>query len=110
MALKRGDIVFCVVSGDFGKPRPALVIQSNLFNGTHASVVLLPITSHKIDAPLFRITVMPGKTNGLGKRSQIMVDKMTAVHGDRIRDKIGHLSPALLKKIDEALALWLALD
>lgn len=30
--MKRGDIVLAAASGDYGKPRPALIIQSNLFN------------------------------------------------------------------------------
>ena len=30
--IKRGDIVTCALSGDYGKPRPAVVVQSDLFN------------------------------------------------------------------------------
>ena len=29
--MKRGDLVTVAVSGDYGKPRPALVVQSDLF-------------------------------------------------------------------------------
>ncbi|MEM8868009.1 MAG: type II toxin-antitoxin system PemK/MazF family toxin, partial [Verrucomicrobiota bacterium] len=49
MEIARGDVVLCVVAGDYGKPRPALVTQSNLFNEAHPSLALLPITSHLIE-------------------------------------------------------------
>lgn len=110
MEIKRGDIVLCVVAGDFGKPRPALVAQSDLYNPTHASAAVLPITSHRVEAPLFRKDINPNRTNGLKVPSQIMVDKVTAVRRDRIREKIGRASPAVIAATDTALALFLGLS
>ena len=55
MEIKRGDVVICAAPGDYGKPRPAVVVQSDLFNGTHSSVAVCLITSHLEEAPLFRI-------------------------------------------------------
>src|ERR1017187_6373104 len=60
MEIMRGDVVVCAAPGDYGKPRPAVVVQSDLFNGTHASVVVCLITSHLEDAPLFRIPIAAG--------------------------------------------------
>ncbi len=40
--MKRGDIVLVTAPGDYGKRRPAVVIQSDLFNDTHASIVVCP--------------------------------------------------------------------
>ena len=56
--MKRGNVVTVAVQGDLGKPRPALVIQSDLFDA-HPSVTILPVTSDLRDTPLFRITVQP---------------------------------------------------
>ena len=95
--------------GDFGKPRPAVVVQSDLFNPTHASIVICPITSHPVDAPLFRLTIPPSRTNGLKAESQIMVDKIMAVHRDRIGKRIGRLSDAEMEQVDRALGLWLGI-
>nr|WP_259646020.1 type II toxin-antitoxin system PemK/MazF family toxin [Pseudomonas ficuserectae] len=39
------------MQGDFGKPRPALVIQANQFS-EHTSVTVLPVTSTLVAAPL----------------------------------------------------------
>ena len=61
------------LQGDLGKPRPALVIQSDLFD-EHPSVTVLPVTSELRDTPLFRITIEPNAENGLQKPSQVMVE------------------------------------
>ena len=108
--MKRGDIVLCVIAGDHGKPRPALVIQSDLFNEAHPSVTLLPITSHLIQTPLFRIPLKAGKANGLKQASQVMVDKITAVRRDRIRERIGKVSPAMLTQVENSLLRFLGLE
>jgi mRNA-degrading endonuclease toxin of MazEF toxin-antitoxin module len=43
--MRRGDVVTVAVSGGYGKPRPAIVVQSDLLNDTHASVVVCLVTS-----------------------------------------------------------------
>jgi mRNA interferase MazF len=72
--VKRGDFVLAVVHGDYGKPRPAVVVESDLFNPTHASLLVCLLTTDLIDAPLFRLTIAPSAANGLREMSQIMVD------------------------------------
>ena len=75
--MNRGDVVLVAARGDSaGKPRPAVVIQSDLFNPTHDSVTLCLITSELRDAPLFRPDLKPTRENGLSKTSQVMVDKI----------------------------------
>ena len=75
LSLKRGDVVLVVASGDHGKPRPAVVVQSDLFNDTHASMTVCPVTSSLVEAPLFRVPLKRSKANGLALNSQIMVGK-----------------------------------
>ena len=65
MDLKRGDIVTIAVPGDYGKPRPALIIQADVVNDIHSSITVVPRTSTIVDAPLFRITRDLGRQNGL---------------------------------------------
>lgn len=108
--LKRGDVVVCSLSGDFGKPRPAVVIQSDLFNLTHSSITLCPITTHLVDAPLFRLNLAPVIQNGLKKPSQIMVDKMATLQREKIRQKIGVLNLLQLHDLTYALQIWLSLS
>lgn len=102
----RGDIVSVVNQGDFGKPRPALIIQSDLFL-EHPSVSVLPITSYLMDAPLLRITLEPNELNGLIKTSQVMVDKPVTLKRDRVGSHIGSLDFATMQEIDRCLAVFL---
>jgi mRNA interferase MazF len=109
MEIKRGDVVICAAPGDYGKPRPAVVVQSDLFNKTHSSVAVCFITSHQEDAPLFRIPVPSGRITGLKMPSQVMVDKVIAVPRNKITRRAGVLGAGPLKEIDHALRLWLEL-
>jgi len=107
--MKRGEVVIVSMSGDYGKMRPAVVIQHDQANLIHASIVVCPFSSHLVDAPLFRITVDPAPKNGLETTSQIMVDKISAVKRDRLRDVIGKLDDATMVQVNRSLALWLGL-
>src|SRR5580698_10346744 len=100
--MKRGDLVTVAVLGDYGKPRPALVVQADAFD-LHPSVIVLPLTSDLYDAPLFRVTVNASKETGLRAASQIMVDKATTVPRGKIGPRIGHVSTITMHAVDEAL-------
>jgi mRNA interferase MazF len=104
--MRRGDLVTVALKGNYGKPRPALVIQSDLFS-EHPSVTLLPVTSLLRDTPLFRITVQPSPANGLHKPSQVMVDKAQSVPREKIGDVVGHLDDEILLAVNRALAVFL---
>ena len=92
--------------GNYGKPRPALVVQSDLFNDTHASITVAPVTSTIVDTPLFRVTVEPSRRNGLRLVSQIVVDKVTTVRRQRLGQTIGRLEEDIMLRVSRALALW----
>jgi len=104
--VKRGDLVTVAISGDYGKPRPALVIQSDLFD-VHPSVTVLPVTSELRGTPLFRVRVEPSNDNGLRKTSEIMVDKVQTVVRERVGDPIGRLDDETLLAVNRALAVFL---
>ena len=106
---QRGDVVICVLSGDYGKPRPAVVVQSDVFNSTHASITVCPVTTHLEDAPLFRLSLEPSGENGLRAASQIMVDKISTLKIEKVRQRIGHLTELQIDEIDNALKVWLNL-
>lgn len=108
MDVTRGDLVTVALQGDHGKPRPALVIQSDLFRNT-ATIVVLLMSSSLVDAPLGRITIDPSAGNGLRDPSQIMVDKPMAVLVRKIRPAFGRLDDRTMLEVNRALALWLGL-
>lgn len=106
--MKRGDLVTVAMSGDFGKPRPALVIQSDHFEDTGTITVLL-VSSTLVDAPLIRVTLAPTRDNGLQKPSQAMVDKIMTVKRDRVGQSFGYLSEDDMLAITRSLAVFLGL-
>jgi len=104
--VKRGDIVTVALGGDYGKPRPALVIQSDLFDA-HPSVTVLPVTSELRETPLFRVRIEPSPENGLRKISEIMVDKAHTIARERAGSVIGRLDDETLLAVNRALAVFL---
>ncbi|MGB3899841.1 MAG: type II toxin-antitoxin system PemK/MazF family toxin [Mesorhizobium sp.] len=106
--MKRGDLVSVAMPGDFGKPRPALIIQSDLFEETGTVTVLL-ISGTLVDAPLIRVTVEPTPGNGLRKPSQIMVDKAMSIKRERIGQHFGRLDEETLLSVNRSLTVFLGL-
>ena len=96
------------LQGDFGKPRPALVVQTDRFAET-ATVTILPITSALVDAPLLRLTVEPSEINGLQKRSQIMIDKASTLQRDKIGPAFGQLDDETMVSVTRSLAVFLGI-
>jgi mRNA interferase MazF len=109
-AVKRGAIVVVAARGPYtGKPRPAVVVQSDLFNPTHASITICPLTSDCVDAPLFRLTIPPGSRTGLKSVSQVMIDKIVSVPRSAINEEIGECDPRELEAVEDGLRRWLGL-
>ena len=106
--MMRGDFVTIAVQGDFGKPRPALVIQADQF-GEHTTVTVLPVTSTLVAAPLLRIAVQPNVKNGLQKPSQVMLDKTMTVKRDKIGQALGRIDVDAMVEIERCLAVFLGI-
>ncbi|MDQ2859163.1 MAG: type II toxin-antitoxin system PemK/MazF family toxin [Pseudomonadota bacterium] len=107
--MRRGDVVTVAAPGDYGKPRPAVIVQTDAFPDTHASVVICQMTSDLSAAPDFRITVDPSVATGLRTRSQVMADKPVTVRRERIRETIGRLGAADIGRLNVALAFVMGL-
>jgi mRNA interferase MazF len=106
--MMRGDLVTIAMQGDFGKPRPALVIQANHFS-EHSSVTVLPITGTLVAAPLLRVTIQPTAENGLQKPSQVMVVKAMTVKRKRVWPVFGRIDADTLVEVERCLAVFLGL-
>ena len=107
--MRRGDVVTVAVSGDFGKPRPAVIVQTDALPDDHGSVIVCQMTSQIANAPHLRVMVDPSEQNGLQVRSQVMADKPAAVRRERIGRKIGRVSPVEMSRVNTALAFVLGL-
>ena len=104
----RGELVTTSLKGEYGKPRPALIIQAGLFSHL-ASKTLIPLTSDLMDLPLFRYTITPTKENNLKKTSQAMVDKIHTVPNDKISKPFGKVSSSQLIEIERLVAVFLGI-
>ena len=103
--MQRGDLVTVSLQGDYGKPRPALIVQSDLLTDLE-SVVLCPVTSDLRNAA-FRVTVEPNPANGLRALSQVMVDKLSTLPRTKISEPFGRLDDERMKAIDRAAGkIW----
>jgi mRNA interferase MazF len=107
--MRRGDVVIVAAAGDYGKPRPAVIVQTDAFPETHASVVICQMTSSIVDASDFRVTIEPSERNGLRAHSQVMADKPVTVRRGRIGPPIGRLDADDLGRLNIALAFVMGL-
>ena len=108
--MKRGDIVVVAAPGDYGKPRPAVVVQADVLTESGiGSVILCLLSSALVEAPLFRLAVEPTPENGLRQQSQIMVDKLLAVPHERITEVIGRIDDEQLLRLNRTLAFVVGL-
>ena len=107
--MRRGDVVTVAAAGDFGKPRPAVIVQTDALPLEHASVIVCQMTSDLSDAPDFRVTVEPSAENGLRAPSQVMADKPVTIRRERVGDRIGRLSERDIAKVSIALAFVMGL-
>ncbi len=99
-----------VIPGDYGKPRPALIVHSDLFSGQPSATVCPLTATLRDDAGLLRIVVERNPpVNGLRERSQIAIDKITAIPLGKIGGVIDRADDALLVSVTRALALYLGI-
>ena len=108
--MKRGDIVTVTAASDYGKPRPAVVVQSDYLTGAGlGSLIVCLISGHLEEAPAFRLSVEPTPGNGLRKPSQIMIDKVATVRRSRIGKRIGRLDDESTLRLNRSLAFVMGL-
>lgn len=107
--MRRGDVVTVAAASDYGKPRPAVIVQTDALPSEHASVVICQMTSECVDAPDFRVTIDPTESNGLRVRSQVMADKPVTVRRERIGRRVGRLDDKDVSRLNIALAFVIGL-
>ena len=92
------------------KPRPAVIVQDDLFDAT-SSVIVAPMTSALLDAPLMRIRISggDGRLSGLDRDSDAMIDKLTTVRRSNVHTRVGRLTAEQLVEIERAMMAFLGL-
>jgi mRNA interferase MazF len=92
------------------KPRPAVIVQDDLFDAT-SSVAVAPMTNSLLDAPLLRIRISggDGRLSGLDHDSDVMIDKLTTVRRSNVHTRVGRLTAEQLVEIERAIMAFLGL-
>ena len=107
--MKRGEVWTAAGEGDYlAKPRPAVIVQSDLA-WTTESITVCPITTELLGVKHLRITLLPDPLNGLRTESQVMIDKISTVRRTRLRRRVGTLSDADISRLDRAMLVHLGL-
>ena len=107
--LKCGEVWTVAGGKDYaGKLRPAVILQDDRFDRTE-SVTICAFTTNSTDAPLFRLAVEPGETNGLRAMCRLMVDKITTVPRSRIGARVGRLSDEDMVRLNRAILVFLGI-
>ena len=106
--MTRGEIWTVSGTGYAGKPRPAVIVQDDRFDATE-SVTVCVFTTDETKAPLFRLPIAPGASNGLHTMSRVMVDKITTVSRKRLGERIGRLEGAQMMRLNRAFLVFLGL-
>ena len=107
--MRRGEVVIVAATGDYGKLRLAVIVQTDAFPETHVSVVICRMMSEIVEAPDFRVTIDPDEANGLRAHSQIMADEPVPVRRERIGQSIGRLGEGDIGRLNAALAFAMGL-
>jgi mRNA interferase MazF len=107
--MRRGDVVTVAATGDYGKPRPAVIVQTDALPEGHASIVVCQLTSDLVDTSDFRVTIDPSPDNGLRVTSQVMADKPVTLRREGIGRTIGRFGDRDMARLSVALAFVLGL-
>lgn len=112
--VKRGDIFYAdlspVVGSEQGGIRPVLIIQNDIGNKYSPTVIVAAITSQIGKAKLPTHIELCGKEQGLTRDSVVLLEQIRTVDKKRLREKIGHIESAQMKKVNHALCISLALQ
>src|SRR5436305_6440208 len=105
----RGDAVTVAATGGYGKPRPAVIVQTDALPAGHASVVVCQMTSKGDDAEDFRVAIDPSTRNALRTRAHVMADKPVTIRRARIGRSIGRFEDGDIARLNVALAFVMGL-
>jgi mRNA interferase MazF len=106
--VRRGDLITVSAPRDYGKPRPAAVIQSDWLTATDSVLVAL-LTSELVNASLYRLTIEPSDANGLKAPSQVMIDKIVAIPREKCGKVIGRLDESERIALNHMIAVVVGL-
>lgn len=105
---RRGDIVLVAGGVYASKPRPAVIVQDDLFEGTDC-ITVHPFTTSDVSAPLLRMPIPANDATGIDSPSFAMIDKVTTVRRSSAGEVIGRLDSMQMVELERRLLVFLGL-
>lgn len=104
---KRGEVWTVAAGGGrvTSKPRPALVMTSDVFADFDFITVLLITTNQT--AGFTRIPIPANKQTGLTEPSMIQAEKIVTVHRRNLRQRCGYVTPKVLANVRAFMTAYL---
>lgn len=113
MIVKRGDIFYAdlspVIGSEQGGIRPVLIVQNDVGNRYSPTVICAAITSQINKAKLPTHIEINSGMYSLAKDSVILLEQVRTIDKRRLREKIGHLDPEMMKRVNKGLNISLEL-
>ena len=106
--MRRGELWVASGPGYLTKPRPVLVLQDDRYDQTE-SVTVVPLTSVRIDAPLWRVEIPASPSAGLDAPSFVQIDKVTTTRRTHLAQRIGAITTPQMREVERLLMAFLGL-
>lgn len=110
---KRRDIYWAnldpTIGSEIAKTRPVLIVSNDINNQYAATISILPITSNTKKVYPYEVIVIP-EESGLKNDSKIKANQIRTIDKRRIGQKLGTLTLAKMKEINQAILIHLAMD
>jgi mRNA interferase MazF len=109
---KRGEVYYVAFDPTVGveirKTRPALIIQNDVGNTHSSATIVAAITSTTREAYPYEVALQSGE-GGLPKDSIVLLNQVRTIDKQRLRKKLGVVSPETMRKVDRAIAISLGM-
>ena len=115
--MRRGEIRWVdfepTVGSEVDKRRPAVIVSNDGANAAadqlqRGVVTVVPVTSNTARVFPFQV-LLPASATGLGVDSKAQAEQLRAVDVRRVGRHLGHLPPALMSAVEEAIRIQLGL-
>ena len=98
------------IGTETGKIRPVVVIQTDLLNSVHPSIIICPITTNvQPESDILRVHLKTGMAR-LKQDCDILIDQIRAIDINRLQKKLGSLPEEIEDKIKNNLIIILDLQ
>ena len=109
--IRRGELYYAdlspVVGSEQGGVRPVLVVQNDVGNKYSPTVIAAAVTSKINKAKLPTHIELSAAEYGLSKDSVVLLEQIRTLDKRRLKEKIGALPTATMKRVNDALLISL---